>query len=957
MPSRLIFDLRTESNFQNYTAKVRVLSGYIDCELANVTNHKAFLLGSPVSAGRDADGNEYTDTHDGTVIVAPEGEPKKFLTTVEPEDSGSRIDDLTLSTASCPPVALHWDQNTAHGKTDVWSVLQGYCNDTEPRFVFGFQRSDFVVCKPHLSIKTGEMSYTTQNSSIDSWSISNCSAIAQNEIENVNAWSLALGFMQGIKETNITQLMISVSPNTTLSNFKNPTTLRDAFQKLYRVSIAQIANIYLLGSEGTSFDVGSIETMNRLRLTGYGLWATQFLLVVQAILSLYMVRLLGHFTLPRSPLSITGLATVLSRSETLLKSLLGTALSNPESVKRKLGLSLCQSVVLEPSSEHASETFCIMQYPKVESDESKDVETGGEDAFSWYNPFIVTLYGRLLIIAIAVALVLALEIIWQRSDQNGFFVIFDHHSYDEYGWRFVPAAVLVLFSLLIGSLDSEVKTLQPFINFQKGHLSSKTTIDLNYHGAIGTLGVWRALKRSQYCVIATSLALILANFLTIASNGLFVAHGAFQEDPIQMVQTDAIQSQNFRRPGPVSSQVDGLMVATSVLDKNMSLPDWTYETLVIPQLELPVYSQSNKSSTEYREITATLTATRAKANCTVVDPDSYQAAVVVNSNLTETWQMQVDFNLTTPCGNLSLDPELIDGIRPVTMPVGAHGEDSAAWLDRSGRFENSTCPEYLAVALNYQRALISAVHCNPYLENVDAEVVLQYPSLKINRSTVPLIHESSRRFTTTLEIPKIGANLFSPYRDASEKLNGTLDGFFGTLQLRGVPISSLTNDSQALKSAVEELYPRVIAQVLNQNRVPTDPKLITGKLRLERRLKLTQDFASTRILQGLLTTMALCVALTFFLGDTKRILPKNPRTIAAAASLLAGSELLRSGIPPGSEWCNDQELQEKSLFEGLWFSMGWWKLKEAGVEDGETASTLSNLERFGIDVGTADKKL
>ena len=60
-------------------------------------------------------------------------------------------------------------------------------------------------------------------------------------------------------------------------------------------------------------------------------------------------------------------------------------------------------------------------------------------------------------------------------------------------------------------------------------------------------------------------------------------------------------------------------------------------------------------------------------------------------------------------------------------------------------------------------------------------------------------------------------------------------------------------------------------------------------------------------------------------------------SIAARASLLAGAEMLDM-VPEGAEWCSNEELEMKGVFEGLVLRLGWWEGK--GKEGG----------RYGIDV-------
>lgn len=101
-----------------------------------------------------------------------------------------------------------------------------------------------------------------------------------------------------------------------------------------------------------------------------------------------------------------------------------------------------------------------------------------------------------------------------------------------------------------------------------------------------------------------------------------------------------------------------------------------------------------------------------------------------------------------------------------------------------------------------------------------------------------------------------------------------------------------------------------------------------------------QSSISTRILEALLLAMWLCACIVYYLFDTKTLLPKNPCSIAAQASLLADSKFLDM-VPEGAENATLEELMQMTPFKDHLFSMGWW-------DDG------AGGRRFGIDVGMAD---
>lgn len=360
---------------------------------------------------------------------------------------------------------------------------------------------------------------------------------------------------------------------------------------------------------------------------------------------------------------------------------------------------------------------------------------------------------------------------------------------------------------------------------------------------------------------------------------------------------------------------------------------------------------------DYESIHVTIPAMRGVANCTEIHATNVSVA-------NKTHQITVDFKSLSPCGNDTALSTTIDG----TDLSG----NFAFWNDRSGDINH--CPEYLVVAGNLDHMSSSweplALHCKPYLETIDARVELSYPDLLEIRTSAPSLNESSRRFSTTAEIPGIGKNLLAPYTlnsrsrsglaqtvgthyamaDIKIQLpNGTVDGLFGTIIQQGESLASLTTDTERLTSAVENTYRRVVVQAMNFNRVAAEPVVRSGTARLPNQLRLAQNGASTRALQALLAVMALSAMSTLALGSAKHVLPKNPRGIAAMASLLAGSSILeKNAIPPGSEWCGDEELRQSGLFKDFQFSMGWW---QSGHEDSRKHGEQA---RFGIDVGTAE---
>jgi hypothetical protein len=100
-------------------------------------------------------------------------------------------------------------------------------------------------------------------------------------------------------------------------------------------------------------------------------------------------------------------------------------------------------------------------------------------------------------------------------------------------------------------------------------------------------------------------------------------------------------------------------------------------------------------------------------------------------------------------------------------------------------------------------------------------------------------------------------------------------------------------------------------------------------------LRLHQNLISTRILQALLSVMLVCALVSLLTIDFRKVLPKNPCSIAAQASLVAGSEMMRD-LPVEAQCMGDREFEE--LFQGKRFKMG------AAVSTGDRDG------RWGIDI-------
>jgi hypothetical protein len=141
--------------------------------------------------------------------------------------------------------------------------------------------------------------------------------------------------------------------------------------------------------------------------------------------------------------------------------------------------------------------------------------------------------------------------------------------------------------------------------------------------------------------------------------------------------------------------------------------------------------------------------------------------------------------------------------------------------------------------------------------------------------------------------------------------------------------------------ALETGYGIVGAQAANayfRSDPLSPPATVTARLVDAGRQRLVQSEISTRILEGVIAVMLVCVLVVFATsGRADRLVPKCPCSIAALASLLAGSRML-DAIPDGAEWWSEKEAKEQRFFD--------W---EDGYGIGLWANGVDMPDRFGID--------
>ena len=437
---------------------------------------------------------------------------------------------------------------------------------------------------------------------------------------------------------------------------------------------------------------------------------------------------------------------------------------------------------------------------------------------------------------------------------------------------------------------------------------------------------------------------------------------------------------NNSNPQPVDevayNDSDPNMIAR-IMYLNAKYPQWTFSELALAELDVDTNQVdgmiNRNTSSGQSKLTIEVPAVRGVVNCTEYPYSSARKAPLVSNSsflelnvtfpaecITEVTLADDDLNYVK--GKLSLllpyEPGIIGqwspasfGGAPCPTSLGLFGE-----IDAKGTVKNLT-----------------VFTCMPYVETVQADATFDFPSLNLTASspetnlsttsppTPPVIPiESTAKY---LNNDSLAAMQFG--RRGSSALNGNLqlmnlstpsplsysDAFFQAL-FQGIdPVSDPRSllgatNTENLFSAIDHLYRIIMAQSLNtvqSRRVPATsdaPQPSNGVITYLGHRRLVQSATATYILVALLATMLICAIITLLTFKPKGLVSMEMNSIAARATLLVGAKMLKL-MPEGAEWCSDDELKRRRVFEGLGLRLGWWKGRD--VRDGERG-------RYGIDV-------
>ncbi|KAK4445430.1 hypothetical protein QBC34DRAFT_487271 [Podospora aff. communis PSN243] len=699
-----------------------------------------------------------------------------------------------------------------------------------------------------------------------------------------------------------------------VASLMEPERLQSLFTNYYQQITALIARQSLMEPAAIPVTGSAIVYGNRLIIRT---WAAQWMagmLAACILLSLVIFFVSPRRVLPCSPSTLFGLAALLQRSPAFLRRLRFSGAADEKGLRGVLG-----------DARFVSRTDGRFAIHVLDGQNGEMSDAGQLKVKSLRaHPGIVHPATRIGLGAILVGLVVALELLLQKSiNEKGLGDVGDD-TYLHYTWTTIPAVVLGTLAIVFSSMDFRMRAIAPYAAMKRGVHGADAFMSLEFLDSSIPRAVFREVKLRNLGALMATLALVVSSVLTVFSASLFQPAFVEVSEPVSLSINESFSATpDAFTVGRMSAP---FLTAGLIFESNMSFPKFTYGDMAFPTFKLAsggstlgVSDALGGYDPQTIPIHAVIPAVRSKLHCRSYD------------------RSQMELNYTTN----ATAPASAD--YPNTLGVWIVGEDSCISPEKKN---TSSFPPTIQH--------ISALGCNTTYEALDVNVTFLGTSLTFDPDNPPIPLEHTVRNTTAnslLDFTRPYAYFELPHLNTQPDL---LDQYFAAITTSrwAVPRSALGSPEmdQAVQDAVilhdgiiqAQLfaYARVGANATNAT-IPdpqegqSDDKLVfTGTVtnaRATRRVQ--QDVISTRILEALLVALfvLLFAGWVFARGGTA-VLGSSPTTIAARAAVIAGGNLV--GVLP-RDAVNRGKEEVKGALGGervrVW--VGWDRSEKGGDAD------------------------
>ncbi|CAI7625014.1 unnamed protein product [Penicillium discolor] len=657
--------------------------------------------------------------------------------------------------------------------------------------------------------------------------------------------------------------------------------LNNTASSYYRAMSAQLMNKGLKQRNQSTAVGRAFVNQNRIVMTQLSLRAMEVCLILGILLAVSMIFLRPRTSIaPWNPTSISSIATIMGKSNGVCQSLRRTGATPSDALHDSLK-------ERRYYSELTPKGFLV----KTEGNDIKSLDDQENHMPAW-APFPGLIARGVVFIAVAL-LIAALEIALHVSQKNDGLGNASSNEHHHYLWTILPSLVMASVGLLFGRMDFNTRSLAPYAQLKRRTgVLFKGSMTVDYLDSLTTTNIIRSIRARHFAVLATTLAALVSSFLLVVASGLYSAI----EVPHQFRVNFTQETTFYRGNSADADQNAGIVVTKEILQKNLTFPRWTYDELAFPELSMDM--PSNETENLYADIR--MPALRAAPACYFQTDSQLQWNFTkVNHGNESVYQLSV-LAPSMPCSltdqdmgstSLTSPPVSLKSQGPFgqsrMLPCGNNFSANPATLYIWGNIENDSAEK------------ISAMTCIEAAETVDTLARFQLPGFHITDDHPPIPDESSARSAPNVGVPWISWNNLHTTGDIAK--NSNLDGFFTALVMGkyATPAENLLNpnSSDMVIKAINRQDRILRAQVFsNYSRRAVNGTLehilLPGNITLSNRLRLSQDAASTRVLEALLASILILGIVGSILMNTDHVLSKNPSSIAAVASLLVDSNIL-----------------------------------------------------------------
>jgi hypothetical protein len=804
------------------------------------------------------------------------------------------------------------------------------------------KNSTTLFCTPSSSIQqdevmideTGEIVNMVRGDSSLNFHPTINSFVAQGVLNSVirdNADAIIPGYNEPIFHiAAFLKLVLASQGMGTVDELSNFELLAKGTDEVYRGIAVQLAKLYLLGANETESRQGLEGVAHyehqRLFMRSTFLRIVETILCILALLSIFLALRSRKRLPPRDVASIARLSAAVSKSKDLMGSLSETGLWPRRKLKCLLqGTYSARYKLIEDDARAEHLDFTVEGYQPAEG----RVRNLKEE---YWRPFMISWYVRVALLVVPLAIIVTLEVLLRLSHRDSGICDIIQNKQTQLAASIIPAFVMASTKLLYSGYDFNLRIFDPYVQLHKRSATAKSSILNKTIYNWKTDAFWNALIRKRYAVGTSTLSVTIAAFLTIAASGLFTQTPISRNASTQVTRADRFA---FPDNENVYSNYSGSLVrkARLVGYGETGNSNWTYGQYVLPTITV---TSTGSNAINMTSIDFQIPVHRGSFDCTLVPSEQVTINYTSSDSAYVHWPDLVGCTTAkgdTPNGMQELQP--LYGIK--NGPFGKWSPVELANMNQEG------CPASWGMYGAWANASVvelNIVQCWSSVQEVQASVRLSMPAQRI----VSLIaDESTRKDIVTGATSYLTLESIFP-KDYSKPIDGPFSIFLRSEIPSVLNLQFLQRENFAeLKDRIQKVYGLVAAELLssrdrNTTLAGVDP--VIKATATHSVIRLLQNEVSTRILQGLLACMVICAIVSLSTARLSKILPKNPCSIAAQASLVAGSEMV-SRLPPEAQWMDDKEFN--ALFEGERYAMGW------GVnEDGK--------ERFGIDIDQSQSK-